>query len=98
MRVNIIIPMSKIDEGNQLAMSITDNEAALLTFGTVRLSATGQEPATHTGCSTYMSETFRDQLPTLAASIQGLHYTAVNSWATLLNEQGLKAIYPDDLL
>lgn len=92
MRVNIILPMAQKDAGNQLAKSITENEADLLTFGGVRLSADGQEPATHTGCSTYMSESYRDELPALAAQVEGLCYTATESWDQLLAEQGLQTI------
>jgi len=98
MRVNIIIPITSLSAGNQLAYSITSDPADLNTFGAVELSANGLNPVTHTGCSTFMSESFRVQLPAMAASVSGLVYNVDDTFDNLLSQEGLQKIVPPGLL
>jgi len=94
MRLNVIIPISSAAQGNAVAQSITGNPADAETFGVVRLSADGLEPATHLGCSTYMADNLKPQLRTLQSQVTALHYTSTNSWDVFIKGFGLQVINP----
>ena len=56
MRCFIFIPIDKTELANHLAVKLgNDNPAEAFTFGGLRLSSTGQEPATHTACDIVLS-------------------------------------------
>ena len=80
MRCFIFIPLAKIDEANDLAVLIADgDQEQRRTFGTLRLSPTGEEPATHTACDIELSPEKAEAAREAVASVGGLFFQEVFS-------------------
>lgn len=60
-RYHLIVSAADRDAANQVAVEVTGDEADRLTFG-VPLSVSGNEPATHFGCSTAATDPIRTGL------------------------------------
>ncbi len=95
-RCYVIIPMSSVPVANGLATQLDPDDGSN-TFGDVQLSADGQQPATHTGCSTMLTDVGKagvDQYMTNGA-VPGakVYYEADGwDWQGILADNGLKVI------
>lgn len=101
-RLHLVIAAEHRDAGNQAAVRSTGNPADELTFS-VPISPTGQEPATHYGSSTVVTEDLRIALwaEYAAGSVPGLTYWWLDSLSnqfTDSNLPGSTAVYFDDCL
>jgi hypothetical protein len=79
-RLHLVIAAEHRDAGNQAAVRATGNPADELTFS-VPISPTGQEPATHYGSSTVVTEDLRVALWSeyAAGNVPGLNYWWLDS-------------------
>jgi len=95
-RCYIIIPMSSVAVANNLAIQLDPDDGSK-TFGDVQLSANGQLPATHTACSTMLTDTGKAGVDQYMAggAVPGakVYYEADGwDWTKVLADNGLKVI------
>ena len=87
--------MARTGVANNLATVWDPDTGGGETFGNLRLSATGSEPATHTGCATYATGAMTDGIKTaLSALPWAALYDATEgwTWAAALADAGLLVI------
>lgn len=95
-RYIIIMPLAQATLSNLAAASWDPDRGGDKTFGGVRLSASGKEPATHTACNTAATEAMKTDIlghTTGNVSIQVYDGKKV-SWENALQAAGLKEIRP----
>ena len=67
--INIILPLSILDEANHFASIIDPDTGGDQTFGNLKFSADGSEPATHTGATGRIKQIVIDWLNELYQGI-----------------------------
>ena len=65
----IFVEMARTGVANNLAAVWDPDTGGGETFGSVRLSADGEEPATHTGCATYATGAMTDGIKTALSAL-----------------------------
>jgi len=79
--VTLIVPLSQADAANRIARAFDPDEGGQATFGGVRLSPNGAEPATHTACHTAAKESFIQQIAAIQGGQATLHQLASAAYA-----------------
>jgi len=88
----IIVPWADIAAANVEAATWDTGGSGDQTFGTVRLSTDGNEPATHTGCCTRATDAMKILIDG-ATNPSAVYWTG--SWAEALLAESLVQIPPD---
>src|SRR5690606_2678822 len=93
-RYHVIVEIFKLTEANNLARAWDPDTDGGRTFGAARLSPTGQEPATHTACSTVATDAMRAQILQAWDNVPWvrLYDGEVWSWEQALADAGLAVI------
>lgn len=93
-RYYIFIKENKLATANNLAANWDPDTGGDETFGSVRLSPTGQEPATHYGAATYATPTMRDGITNALGNISwaSLYTDPPWTWETALADMGLQRV------
>lgn len=65
-RLVIIVPLANLSQANQTAAHWDPAGGGSKAFGSVRLSESGQEPATHTACDTLAEDDLYNGVPSLS--------------------------------
>lgn len=111
MRCFIFIPIGKTEEANDLAVLLAEgDQEQRRTFGTIRLSSTGEEPATHTACEIVLSDEKAKEARAAVESVGGLFFDDCSLHGSAEDEKmkmilsfeeaekaaGIFRIFPDD--
>jgi hypothetical protein len=94
-RYIIIVEWGKLTPANAAAKAYDPDTGGEYTFGNVRLSADGNEPATHSACNTLATDSMKTQI--LDAFTNVPFYAIYNTqdgwtWQTALADAGLQVI------
>jgi len=91
----IIVEMKHLSTANNRAKNWDPDSGGDKTFGNIRLSKTGQEPATHVGVMTRATDAMRSQILNALDNVPfaEVYSTAHDwSWDSVLAEEDLKVI------
>ena len=96
-RAFIFVDITKLVSANSKAKAWDPDTGGDKTFGDVHLSATGEEPATHSACNTAITDDMKtkvlsaqDQVPFIAVYWEDDGH----SWGSALADEGLQIIAP----
>jgi hypothetical protein len=94
-RYIIFVQWDKLTPANAAAKAYDPDAGGEFTFGTVRLSADGNEPPTHSACNTAATDSMKTQI--LDAFTNVPFYAIYNTadgwtWQTALVDAGLQVI------
>lgn len=97
-RYFIFVEVSRLATANNFAKNWDPDTGGDQTFGGVRLSPTGQEPATHYGAATYATESMKNGITQALGNVSWaqLYTDPPYTWETAMTAAGLKRIYPPD--
>jgi hypothetical protein len=100
-RLFVFVEIAKVNTGNALMKSIdrkaTDKGEE--TFGAVRLSADGNEPATHSACNTGADFDYKNALFGTSHAPWMQHYSKADgyTWQTACADMGLEVVPPEEI-
>lgn len=92
----IFVPVDYVDIANQIAAELDPYGGGSQTFKSCRMSADGQEPATHLCCSVMLKDSVSTQLPDLRESIPGSEYYFETTPTDAFNAMNLVMIEIDE--
>jgi len=93
----IFVEIDRTATANNLAAVWDPDTGGHKTFGNVRLSASGEEPATHTGCNTAATGPMTQGIETALGAVPWASLYDVGegwTWKTALSDAGLQRIEP----
>ena len=92
-RMIVVVPLAQLAAMNAAAAAWDPDIGGGTTFGKVRLSSSGAEPATHTACSTRVTPGMRSAISgRISQDVKVYRQSDRWTWLTVLRDLGLRVI------